>query len=92
MIASAIGKDVSNLSKSYRTKCLSELVSDNLIDTLRVYMQAANLYESVELAKEWMNSRIPALGGEVPVTLLNTHAGRELVRQTLRKMEYGKFV
>ncbi|MEG3765473.1 antitoxin Xre/MbcA/ParS toxin-binding domain-containing protein [Alteromonas sp. 14N.309.X.WAT.G.H12] len=91
-IAKAIGKDVSNLSKSYKLKRLSPMVSDNLIDTLRVFIQAVSIYESLDLAKEWMSSPIPALGGEIPVTLLDTHAGREIVRQALKKLEFGEFV
>ncbi|MFM2481310.1 antitoxin Xre/MbcA/ParS toxin-binding domain-containing protein [Celerinatantimonas sp. YJH-8] len=92
LVARSIGKDASNLSRSYRVKLLPPAVTDNLIDTVRVYLQAAQIYDSMELAKEWMNSPIPSLGGEIPATLLDTHAGRELVRQTLRKMEYGEYV
>ncbi|MEL0638748.1 MbcA/ParS/Xre antitoxin family protein [Marinomonas sp. TI.3.20] len=92
LIARAIGKDASNLSKSYQVKRLSSIAADNLIDTLRVYIQAAAIYESLDLAKEWMHSPIPALGGEIPASLLDTHAGREMVRQTLRKLEFGEYV
>lgn len=92
LVARSIGKDASNISRSYRVKTLPTAATDSLIDTVRVYMQAANIYESMDLAKEWMNSSIPALGGEVPAQLLDTHAGRELVRQTLRKMDYGEYV
>ena len=90
LIARSIGT-TSNLSKSYQTKRLSSADTDNLIDLLRVYIQAAKIYESLDLAKEWMNSSIPALGGEIPVNILDSHAGREVVRQTLRRMEFGDY-
>ena len=90
LIARSIGT-TSNLSKSYQIKRLSCTVTDNLIDLLRVYIQAAKIYESLDLAKEWMNSSIPALGGEIPVNILDSHAGREVVRQTLRRMEFGDY-
>ena len=92
LIARTIGKDASNLSKSYRVKHLNLIDSDNLIATLRVYIQAEKTYESFDLAKEWMHSPIPTFGGEIPVNILDSNAGRELVRQTLRKMESGEYV
>lgn len=82
----------SNLSKSYQAKRLSSAETDNLIDLLRIYIQAAKIYESLDLAKEWMRSSIPALGGEIPVKMLDSHAGREVVRQALRRMEFGEYV
>ncbi|MGB3600291.1 MAG: antitoxin Xre/MbcA/ParS toxin-binding domain-containing protein [Marinomonas sp.] len=91
LIARSTGT-TSNLSKSYQIKRLSSVATDNLIGLLRVYFQAAKIYESLDLAKEWMCSSIPALGGEVPVNMLDSHAGREVVRQTLRKMEFGDYV
>ena len=91
LIARSIGTTL-NLSKRYQSKRLSSTDTDNLIDLLRVYTQAATVYESFDLAKEWMRSSIPALGGEIPVNMIDSHAGREVVRQTLRKMEFGEYV
>jgi|TARA_R110001606_G_scaffold394476_1_gene565421 putative toxin-antitoxin system antitoxin component (TIGR02293 family) len=91
LIARSIGT-TSNLSKSYQTKRLSSTATDNLIDLLRVYILAAKVYESFDLAKEWMRSSIPALGGEIPVNMIDSHAGREVVRQALRRMEFGEYV
>lgn len=92
LIAHAIGKSASSLSRSYDVKRLSSAISDSLIDTQRLYMQVVNIYESVNLARKWIHSPIPALGGEVPAKLLDTHAGREMVRDTLRKIDLGEFV
>lgn len=50
-----------------------------------------NIYDSVNLAKEWINSQIPALGGQVPVNILHTADGRKIVHQVLRKLELGDF-
>lgn len=91
LIARSIGT-TSNLSKRYQSKRLSSTETDNLIDLLRVYTQAATVYESFDLAKEWMRSSIPALGGEIPVNMIDSHAGREVVRQVLRRMEFGEYV
>lgn len=91
VFAKVVGKDKTNLSKSYRLATLPKLVGDSVVDTLRVYMLATRIYGSLELASEWLHSSIPALGGEQPVALLDSHAGRELVRQTLRKIEFGEY-
>ena len=91
LIARSIGT-TSNLSKRYQSKRLSSTETDNLIDLLRVYIQAAKVYESFDLAKEWMRSSIPALGGEIPVNMIDSQAGREVVRQALRRMEFGEYV
>lgn len=91
MMAHIIGKDKTNLSKSYRVKVLPAVIGDSVLDTVRVYMMASDIYGSIELASEWLNMPIPALGGEIPSELMITPAGRELVRQTLRKIEYGEY-
>ena len=91
LIARSIGTTL-KLSKRYQSKRLSSTETDNLIDLLRVYTQAATVYESFDLAKEWMRSSIPALGGEVPVNMIDSHAGREVVRQALPRMEFGEYV
>jgi putative toxin-antitoxin system antitoxin component (TIGR02293 family) len=91
VFARVLDKDKSNLSKSYRVDKLPKVLGDSVLDTVRVYMQAADIYGSLELASEWLHTPIPALGGEIPVHLMDSHAGRELVRQTLRKIEYGEY-
>ena len=91
VFAKVVGKDKTNLSKSYRLVTLPKIIGDSVVDTLRVYMLATRIYGSLELATEWLRSPIPALGGEQPVALLDSHAGRELVRQTLRKIEFGEY-
>lgn len=92
LIARSIGRDPSNLSRAYQVKHLSQIASDSVVDIARVYLQAARVYGSIELAKKWMSLPIPALGGEIPEKLIDSHAGRELVRQTLKKMEFGEYI
>lgn len=92
VIARSIGKELSNLSRSYRARRLNMIDSDSLICTLRVYIQAEQTYESIDLAKKWIHSPIPILGGEIPAEILDSHAGRELVLQILRKIELGEYM
>lgn len=91
LIARAIGINSSQLYTSFNAKRLPPQVTANLVDTLRVLVQVMNIYDSVYLAKEWINSQIPALGGQVPANILHTADGRKIVQQILRKLELGDF-
>lgn len=92
VFARVLNTDKSNLSKTYKKAKLPTNAADNVIDSLRIYIQATRIYGSLDVARQWLHSAIPALGGETPAYLLDTQAGRELVRQTLNKIEYGEFV
>ncbi|TWH64177.1 putative toxin-antitoxin system antitoxin component (TIGR02293 family) [Azomonas agilis] len=85
------GKDATNFSKLFRLKVLPGFIADSMLDTVRVYMLAADIFGSLELARDWMNTPIPALGGEIPASLLDSNAGREMVRVALRKIQFGEF-
>lgn len=91
VFARVVGKSKSNLSKIYSVAKLNPIIADNVIDTVRVYMQAADIFGSLESGIEWLELANPALGGTIPSQLLDSHAGRELIRQTLRKIEFGEF-
>lgn len=91
IFARVVGKDITNLSKSYRLARLPKVVGDGVIDTLRVYIQATRVFGEKDLAAEWLHTQIPALGGEIPVDLMDSPSGRELVRQALQKIEFGEY-
>lgn len=91
MFVRVLHTDSSNLSKHYRKAKLDLNMSDDVIGTLRLIIQAANVYDSSELAYEWLKTPIPALGGEKPIDLMDTHAGRNLVEQALRKITRGEY-
>lgn len=80
-----------NLSRFYHQKKLAKIASEGILDTLRVFQDAVNVFEDVELAREWLHTRIPALAGEYPINLCDTFEGRKLVRESLRAIEYGEF-
>lgn len=80
-----------NLSRYYRKRILSRADSEEVLDTLRVYRHALKVFGSEQVAREWLSTSIPALAGERPLGLFDTFEGRNLVRATLRKLEYGEF-
>lgn len=71
LIARAIGVSSSQLYRCYHVKRLPSHVTVNLVGMLRVFVHMMNIYDSVNLAKEWIHSQIPALGGQVPANILN---------------------
>lgn len=40
-------------------------------------------------AKNWLYRKIPSLGGQIPMDLLDTEAGHRLVEQVLLQIKYG---
>ena len=58
---------------------------------LRVFARAASVFDGRESGSEWLVTQVPALGGQRPVDLCDTFEGRTLVREALRKIEYGEF-
>jgi len=87
-----LGTTSSNLSRFYRLKKMTPAASEEMLDTIRLFKQAVELFGDIESAKEWLNTPVPALKGEKPVSLLDTYEGRRWVSQVLRKIEYGEFV
>ncbi len=80
-----------NLNRFYRRRTLASGQSEALLDVLRVFARAASVFGGRESGSEWLVTRIPALGGRKPVEMCDTFEGRTLVREALRKIEYGEF-
>ncbi|MFT4927874.1 MAG: putative toxin-antitoxin system antitoxin component (TIGR02293 family) [Phenylobacterium sp.] len=80
-----------NLSRFFQKKLLSCNESEQVLDTLKVYRYANSVFGDASKTKEFFNMHIPALNGEKPIELLDTFAGRRLVQDMLRKVEYGEF-
>ncbi|MGI9286849.1 MAG: antitoxin Xre/MbcA/ParS toxin-binding domain-containing protein [Pseudomonadales bacterium] len=81
-----------NLSRFYRRKALNAYHSEGILDTLRVFSKAIRVFDDPDIACEWLDTRIPALGGQRPITLCDTFEGRDMVQTALRKIEYGELI
>ena len=86
-----LGTTPGNLNRFYRRRTLAPAQSEALLDVLRVFVQAASVFGSRDSGSEWLVTQVPALGGQRPVDLCDTFEGRTLVREALRKIEYGEF-
>ena len=80
-----------NLNRLYRSPSLSRVQTEGILDTLKVFDKAINVFGNEEIAKEWLHTSIPALDGELPLDLCDTFEGRRLVKESLEAIEYGEF-
>jgi putative toxin-antitoxin system antitoxin component (TIGR02293 family) len=72
-------------------KELPKDLSDHILQVFKVYMRAIGVFEDQETAVRWLKAEIPALGRQVPLSLLDTSAGVDLVMAELGRIEYGVF-
>ena len=79
-----------NLLRYEDTDLLSNVVSDHLI-ALADVMSVGTRVLGKEYLLEWLNSRIITLSNERPLHFLRTHAGIELVKTELGRIEHGIF-
>lgn len=53
--------------------------------------RADEVFESRDLAIDWLNSKNAALSGLTPLSLMDTDVGTESVLDTLGRIEHGVF-
>jgi putative toxin-antitoxin system antitoxin component (TIGR02293 family) len=68
---------------------LSAEESDRMMRVARVFAMTKDTLGSSEKASRWLQKRNIALGGEVPLELLDTDAGRNDVETILGRIEWG---
>lgn len=68
---------------------LSASEQDRLYRTEKVLARTLAVLEDEASAKAWLVQDNRSLGGEAPLSLLDTEAGYELVLDTLGRIEYG---
>ena len=79
------------LSYLYRRKRLGQSESESVLDSVRLLNHAEQVFESRDLAMQWLHNPVPALSGAVPLELFDTFEGRRWVSQVLAQIEYGDF-
>jgi putative toxin-antitoxin system antitoxin component (TIGR02293 family) len=72
-------------------KCLPKELSDHMLQVAKVYARAVEVFEDEVRALEWLQAPIVALGGRIPMSLLDTSTGVDLVLTELGRIEYGVF-
>src|SRR5579872_842084 len=75
-------------AKKKRHKALDAYSSEKFIRLISVITSATEILGKAE-AKNWLYRKIPSLGNELPINLLDTEAGHRLVEQALLQIKYG---
>lgn len=89
--AHLLGATPGNLNRLYRRPALGRGQSEAILDMLRLVSRGLAVFGDVERTNEWLGAALPALGGARPIELCDTFQGRQLVRDAIRKIEYGEF-
>ena len=71
---------------------LSSEEAAKLLRLARIAERASQTFESDELALDWLRTPNHALAEQLPLDLLDTSLGAEMVMDTLGRIEHGVFV
>jgi putative toxin-antitoxin system antitoxin component (TIGR02293 family) len=74
------------------SKTLDTDKSGHLVQIAKLLERCVEVFDDLEKAQRWLKSPNYALGHQIPLELLDTTEGIELVRDTLTSIEYGAFV
>lgn len=79
------------LARRKSERRLQPAESDRLVRLARVAARATEVLGDAERASRWLHRPNRALGGVVPLTLLDTDVGVQQVEQILGRIEYGVY-
>lgn len=69
----------------------SRYFSEIIIDTHRLYQYGIEVFESDEAFYGWLEANVTSMGGRIPLTLIDSFAGREWILRILTRIEHGVF-
>ena len=90
-LAQALGIPERTLARRKREGVLNSEESSKLLRLARVVSRASEVFDDPLAAVDWVKSPNAALGGNVPLSLLDTDIGAESVFDTLGRIEHGVF-
>ena len=86
---------LSMTSDQLRDACQSETLdpetTEVVLDIARVLSLSISVWESQDLAAQWLKSPVPALTDLPPMSLMDSFEGRRWVMCVLKKIEFGQF-
>jgi putative toxin-antitoxin system antitoxin component (TIGR02293 family) len=65
--------------------------SDRTMRVARVFAKTKDTFGTAEKASRWLRSSNRALGGDVPLEVLDTDAGAQAVQTILLRIDYGVY-
>ncbi|HVT18184.1 MAG TPA: antitoxin Xre/MbcA/ParS toxin-binding domain-containing protein [Thermoanaerobaculia bacterium] len=88
-ISSALGLPQRTLARRRQERRLSPAESDRLVRMARIAAMAVAVLGTEDKASLWLHRPNRALGGEMPLALLDTDLGAREVEQVLGRIEQG---
>lgn len=70
---------------------LSREHSERLLEIAQLYSRGEEVFGSLDVFRQWMQSDVPALGGIKPKSFLDTSLGISLLLNELGRIEHGVF-
>lgn len=90
-LATALGIPERTLARRKKEGRLNSEESAKLVRLARVVGRAAETFEDIDVALDWLKSPNAALAGLSPLSLLDTDIGAESVTDTLGRIAHGVF-
>lgn len=90
-LARALGIPERTLARRKREGLLNSEESSKLLRLARVISRAQDVFDDPAAAINWVKAPNAALGGNTPLSLLDTDVGAESVLDTLGRIEHGVF-
>ncbi len=90
-LARALDIPERTLARRKREGVLSPEESAKLFRLARTVVRAAQVFEGLDAAIDWLKTPIEALEGATPLSFLDTDIGTDSVMDTLGRIEHGVF-
>ena len=90
-LAQALGIPERTLARRKREGVLNSEESSKVLRLARAISRANEVFDEPAAAIDWLKSPNAALGGNAPLSLLDTDIGAESVFDTLGRIEHGVF-
>ena len=88
-IFAAVNLSARTMERRKKQKKLSADESQKIARFARVVALGDAVFEDPQITSRWLERENPALGGLVPIELLDTEEGAREVESVLRRLEYG---
>lgn len=85
----ALSISAANISRLYKNTLPSHQ-AEPVLDILQLIYHAEQLF-GADMARQWLNTPMPALSGDKPLALFDSFVGRKMVADVLQAIEFGEF-
>lgn len=88
-LADLLGVASRTLARRKTNQQLSPIESDRLYRVAYITLLATDVLGSLEKARGWLHKENQALGGDSPISFLDTQIGERQVEELLNRINYG---